>query len=244
MDKKVEEFSRVKEIGFMGKVTASLSHEIKNTLAIINESVGLMGDLLGRDAPDDWPQYSRLATLLTTIEEQIQRSADIVKRLNQFAHSMDKSLVDIDLNEFVQEITTLAQRFARLRGVQLEVEAAPEPLVIHSNPFRVQYVIFGFIERALWRCSANQTKVTLTCSSLDDMAQVMVTDQGSPEGDWLRKQLAAASSPTDIPGGEEDPELTILALTMAELGGSVEIEEVGKTGNKVILSFPPNIPEM
>jgi hypothetical protein len=30
---------------------------------------------------------------------------------------------------------------------------------------------------------------------------------------------------------------------MAELGGSVEIEEVGKTGNKVILSFPPKIPE-
>ena len=45
MPEKVNELSRVKEIGFMGKVTASLSHEIKNTLAIINESVGLMGDL-------------------------------------------------------------------------------------------------------------------------------------------------------------------------------------------------------
>ena len=46
MQKKFEELYRVKEIGFMGKVTASLSHEIKNTLAIINESAGLMGDLL------------------------------------------------------------------------------------------------------------------------------------------------------------------------------------------------------
>ena len=53
MLKENEDLSRVEEIAFMGKVTASLSHEIKNTLAIINESVGLMGDLLGKDAPGD-----------------------------------------------------------------------------------------------------------------------------------------------------------------------------------------------
>ncbi|MCG6918785.1 MAG: hypothetical protein LJE89_14720 [Deltaproteobacteria bacterium] len=238
MTKKVEQLIRAKEIGFMGKVTASLSHEIKNTLAIINESVGLMGDLLGKDAPKDWPPYSRLTNLLVSIEEQIQRSAAIVKRLNQFAHSMDKPLVDLDLHELVRQITTLAQRFARLRGVQLEVETAPESLMIHGDPFRIQYVIFGFIERALWRCSPNQTKVTLVCSPSEDMAQVIVKDQGSPEGDWLREQIAAALSPTGISPGEQDPELAILALTMAELGGSVEIEEVGKNGNKVILSFP------
>ena len=84
MHKKVEELSRVKEIGFMGKVAASLSHEIKNTLAIINESVGLMGDLLQKDTPDDWPPYARLNDLMASIEEQVQRSAAIVKRLKNF----------------------------------------------------------------------------------------------------------------------------------------------------------------
>ena len=239
-----QQLSRVKELAFMGKINASLSHEIKNTLAIINESVGLMGDLLDKEPPADWQAYPRLKSIIASVGGQVQRSSAIVKRLNRFAHSMDKPLADLDLNELVQEITTLAQRFARLTGVKLEVEAAPESLVIHSDPFRVQYVIFGFIERALWRCSPNQTKVTVACSPSEEMAQVIVTDQGSPEGDWLRKQIGAALSPTAISGGEEDPELAIRALTMARLGGSVEIEEVGKSGNKVILSFPPKIPEM
>jgi hypothetical protein len=75
------------------------------------------------------------------------------------------------------------------------------------------------------------------------MAQVIVTDQGSPEGDWLRKQIAAALSPAGISGEEEDPELGVLALTMAELGGFIEAEELGKTGNRIILSFPAKIPE-
>ncbi len=68
--------SKTEEIGFMGKVAASLSHEIKNTLAVINESAGLMGDLLRKDAPEDWPSYSRFNDLLASIEEQVQRSAD------------------------------------------------------------------------------------------------------------------------------------------------------------------------
>ena len=67
MDKKVEELCRVKEIGFMGKVSASLSHEIKNTLAIINESVGLMGDLLRKEGSDDLPQYSRVNILIASL---------------------------------------------------------------------------------------------------------------------------------------------------------------------------------
>jgi phosphoglycerate-specific signal transduction histidine kinase len=244
MHKKVAELTRVKEIGFMGKVTASLSHEIKNTLAIINESVGLMGDLLRQDTPDDWTHSRRLTELLVSVEEQVQRSADIVKRLNHFSHSMDKHLTDLDLNALVQEITTLAQRFARLRGVQLVTQLASEPLVIHSDPFRIQYVIFGFMERGIWRCSPNQTIVTVACARSEHMAQVIITDQGSPEGDWLRKQLAVALSSTDVSGEEADPELAVLALAMAELGGSVEINEVGKTGNKAILSFPPKMPEM
>lgn len=240
---KFKQLSRVKELAFVGKVAAGLSHEIKNTLAIINESVGLMGDLLSKEPPDNWQAYPRLKSIIPSIEEQVQRSAVIVKRLNRFAHSTDKPVTSLDLNELVQEITTLAQRFARLLGVGLEAQPAPEPLQIAGDPFRIQYVIFGFIERGLWRCSPNQTKVTLACARSEDMAQVIVTDQGSPEGDWLRKQIAAALSPAGISGEEEDPELGILALTMAELGGSVEVEEVSQTGNKVILAFPAKIPE-
>lgn len=242
MEAKFERLSRVKKLGFMGKVAASLSHEIKNTLAIINESVGLMGDLLEKDAPADWRAYPRLKSIMPTIEEQVQRSALIVKRLNRFAHSMDKPVTTVDLNELVQEITALAQRFARLRGVELEVEPAPEPLQIISDPFRIQYVVFGFIERGVWRCSPNQSKVRLVCRRAEDNSHIIISDEGSAEGDWLRKRISAALSHAS-PSAEEDVELDLLALTMADLGGSIEVEDLGKTGNRVILSFPAKIAE-
>ena len=234
MPEKVKELSRVKEIGFMGKVTASLSHEIKNTLAIINESVGLMGDLLRKDAPDDWPPYSRLTTLLASVEEQVQRSAAIVKRLNQFAHSMDKSLVDLDLNETVRQTVILAQRFAALRRVNLETELDAKPLHLLSDPFRLLYVIFGFIERAI-NCSPKEAAVRVKTERSGEMFQVTVTDQGTVEAGKIRVLLSASPS-AEAEQGESD--LALLAQTTEALGGTIAAEQGDGGLNKVVLSFP------
>ena len=238
MEKRVEEFSRVKEIGFMGKVTASLSHEIKNTLAIINESVGLMGDLLRKDAPNDWPQYSRLTNLMASIEEQVQRSAAIVKRLNQFAHSMDKSLVDLDLNETVRQTVMLAQRFATLRRVNLATQLDSKPLHLQSDPFRLLYVIFGFIERAI-NCSPREAEVTVKTERSGEEFQVTVTDQGPVEAGKIGA-LVSASPSAEAEQGKSD--LALLAQTLKGLGGTIAAEQGDEGLNKVVLSFPAGMP--
>jgi len=240
MPTEVEEFSRVKEIGFMGKVTASLSHEIKNTLAIINESVGLMGDLLRQDAPDDWPLYPRLTNLLASIEDQVQRSADVVRRLNQFAHSMDKSFVELDLNETVRQTVTLAQRFATLRRVNLGTQLESKPLPLQGDPFRLLYVVFGFIERAI-NCSPREAEVKVKTERSGEMLQVTVTDQGTAEADKIRALVSGSPS---AEGEQGESDLAILAQTTKALGGTIAAEQ-GEGGlNKVILSFPAPMPEI
>ena len=238
MVEKAQELSRVKEIAFMGKVSASLSHEIKNTLAIINESVGLMGDLLQKDGSEDWPPYARWTSLLASIEEQVQRSAEIVKRLNQFAHSMDKPLVELDLNETVRQTIVLIKRLATLRRVNLETQLESEPLHLQSDPFRLLYVIFGLIERAI-SCSPREAQVKVKTERSGEMFRVIVADQGTIEADNLRA-LVSTSPSTEGEQGESD--LAILAQTIEALGGSIAAEQGDGGLNKVILSFPASMP--
>jgi C4-dicarboxylate-specific signal transduction histidine kinase len=240
MHKEDADLSRVKEIGFMGKVTASLSHEIKNTLAIINESAGLLGDLLRKDAPEDWPFYSRFSDLLASIEEQVQRSADIVKRLNQFAHSMDKPLADLDLNETVRQTVILAQRFATLRRVTLDTQLASKPLHLQSDPFRLLYVIFGFIERAI-NCSPKEAQVTVETERSGEMFEVTVIDRGTVDADQIKTRVSASPS---AEGEEGESDLAILVQTMKALGGTIAAEQAAETGNTIVLAFPERLPEM
>jgi signal transduction histidine kinase len=101
---------------FFGTMSASISHEIKNALAIINENAGLLEDyalLAEKGRPID-PE--RLKVLAGQVMKQIKRADNLVKRMNRFAHSADEPLKNIDLGETLELITAIAQRVASMRG--------------------------------------------------------------------------------------------------------------------------------
>jgi phosphoglycerate-specific signal transduction histidine kinase len=236
MKPNTEDLVKARHLAFVGSVTASLSHEIKNTLAIISETSGLMVDLLDYSAPPpEWEPYPRLKTLLASIAEQVERSGIIIKRLNRFAHSMDEQLVDLELNGLLVEITNLAQRFARLREVHLETSLAGESLNIRSDPFQVQQVVFRIIEGGL-NVAPKNTTVTVASMRDGGVARVVITDEAQPRAGWLMKQVSAQ----DLTETEEqgDIDIAVLGVIMANLGGTIEAEDMLPQGNKVILTFP------
>jgi hypothetical protein len=129
---------------FFGKMSASISHEIKNVMAIINENAGLLEDLTvmaEKGVPID-PQ--RLRTQADRIMKQIRRGDEIVKGMNRFAHSVDERLRQTDLNDTLALVCTLSGRFASMRGVRLELEPSASQIPIVTNPF--------FLENLLWLC--------------------------------------------------------------------------------------------
>lgn len=107
---------KAKELAFFGKIAASVTHELRNVLAVINESNGLMADYLAmmREAP--FPHREKFQRSVQKIEEQVRRGVEITSRFNRFAHSMDHAYADIDLNAIATQTVSLAQRLAALRN--------------------------------------------------------------------------------------------------------------------------------
>ena len=65
---------------FSGSMTASISHELKNVLAIVNENGGLLGDLAMLVAKGRPLDPERLKTISGNIHRQVQRADVIIKR--------------------------------------------------------------------------------------------------------------------------------------------------------------------
>jgi len=241
MKETLESFIRKKQIAFVGKVTASISHEIKNTLAIIQESAGLIGDLLDHSpSPVEWPAYSRLKDIITTIEEQVQRSGFIVKRLNQFAHSMDNPVASLELNDLLLEIIHLAERFARLKGVRMEASLSSKPIHIHSDPLRIQHVVMSFIEGSL-KDSKEGAMVTVSSDWSEGVGRVIITDEAPPRAKSIMEQISTPISPFMKSEEQSEQELALVGQIVRELGGSIVAEEQEESGNRIILSFPPKM---
>jgi signal transduction histidine kinase len=161
-------------LAFFGRITASLSHELKNVLATINEYSGLLDDLALASEKGRPLKAERLRSVCGKIAHQIQRGEGLIQRLNRFSHSVDEPLKTVELPALLGDICDLCDRFARLRQVTLEREIPTSPLVCTLDPFALQFVIQLLIDVAL-RSSPAQDRVTV---SLGPGVRIAVTAAG------------------------------------------------------------------
>jgi len=129
---------------FFGKMTASISHEIKNVLAIINENAGLLEDLalMADGGAEIEPQ--RLQNMSRAVMKQVSRADGIMKNMNRLAHSVDESIKSIDLNDLLELLAALSNRFASTRAVGIQLKRNESPLKLRTAPF--------FLMNLLWLC--------------------------------------------------------------------------------------------
>jgi len=146
---------------FFGQITASISHEIKNCLAIMNENAGLLQDLIimgQRGTPLDPERINRIAG---KINGQVQRADSVVKHLNRFAHSTDDLEKSMDLMEALSLTIALNRRLAVNRGVELNLTDPEEVCVVSANPFLFQYLISRGLDVLIETGSAKRIDIML-----------------------------------------------------------------------------------
>jgi len=205
-----------KEIEFFGKITAASTHEMKNVLAIIKETSGLMEDLMTLSPETPMTLREKFQNTLSVIASQIKRGAEISDRLNRFAHSTDVPVANIDLYTAAEQITALAQRFARLKQVDLKLDPPALPMTVAVRPVRLLMTLFGCIECCLNRLPAGAHvrvatreknsgfEISFICqgdfSCLPDLSQGIATDSR-----WTDLKQMAASLGGAIELGAADP---------------------------------------
>lgn len=113
---------------FMGRLTAGATHELRNVLAIVKESAGLVEDLLAAGGPAGY----RVPVALGRIEAQVGRGAALLTSLNRVAHGLDRPREAVSLGEAVGHAALLCQRFARQRSRGLEAKPGGDATVTAS----------------------------------------------------------------------------------------------------------------
>jgi len=110
---------------FIARVTAGATHELRNYLAIVKESAGLVGDLLQATA-ERGPAPEKMEWALDRIQLQVRRGTDLTDALNRVMHGLDHPTETVALGAAVGHATLLAQRFARRSQCRLRSEEGSE----------------------------------------------------------------------------------------------------------------------
>jgi signal transduction histidine kinase len=129
------------DLAFFGKVNASISHELKNILAIISEAAGLLQDLTEIAAKGQKIELEMLKTCSQDIIEEIQRGFATIKQMNKFAHSVDEPVKKVQLAETVDLMIALAKFLSFASNIQFDPVPEDAPVVL-TRPFRLQNLIY------------------------------------------------------------------------------------------------------
>lgn len=131
---------------FFGQVSASISHEIKNVLAVINENAGLLEDLVLMAEKGASPDVERLGRLAETVGRQVRRADGILKMMNRFAHSADLAQEPVDLYETAVFVTDLCGRMISMGHQTVTVVPPVEPVNVGTHRFYLQHLLWTCIQ--------------------------------------------------------------------------------------------------
>ncbi|MFC2085032.1 hypothetical protein ACFLS9_08250 [Bacteroidota bacterium] len=171
---------REKEIAFIGRITAGVTHEIKNVLASINELAGLMEDLLLMSKDDSFPHKEKFQKVLPRITEQVKRGNNITGQLNKFSHLTDETTSLVDLNEIAEHIIFLTSRFARNKNITLINHPAGVNISFTINPFHLELCLYNCIKYFLEKIDSGG-KINIRPNLNNNSALIEVFYEGDSE---------------------------------------------------------------
>lgn len=202
------------KLGFFGAVAASLSHELKNVLATINEFAGLLEDLSLAAAKERPLPPERLQRSCERIKNQVGRGSTLIQRLNRFSHSVDEPVAVVRVAEVVGEICDICERFANLAKVRMERDIAEEGATRELDPFALQHAIYLAIRAAL---SAASERRELTVG-------------------WDGARVLVASADPIGEAGERLLQGELMRALSAEIGVTPALEP-HQGGERLVLAF-------
>jgi two-component system, NtrC family, sensor kinase len=168
---------QTEKLSSLGRLSASIAHEINNPLAGILTTAKLLIRTIGNGPAD--PQSTWMVRQLALVQREAERCTAIVRNLLGFARERPMTLTDVDVNVAIEEALFLVQNQFALQNIVLERDLAPVPPV-RADFGQVRQAFANIIINA---CDAMPKGGTLRVRSrmlgAEGVVEVVVGDTGT-----------------------------------------------------------------
>lgn len=165
-----EEIFRAEKLHMLGELTASIAHEIRNPLTVVN---GFLQLLLEND--DRIGEEKRHMYLQMGIDE-LNRAEKIIANYLSFARPQLESVERIDMAERIHHAASIITSFALLRNVQIEKQAE-DGLHVSADPEKISQVLMNLLKNGIEAMPEGGT-LTIRASRSADRVVVTIRDTG------------------------------------------------------------------
>jgi two-component system, LuxR family, sensor kinase FixL len=178
------ELLHISRLSEMGQMASALAHELNQPLAAINNYLAGAERLMQRG------DLERTTQAFGKAVEQVDRAAQIIRRLREFVSKGDTERRVESLPKIIDEASALALVGARSQGVKAEITLDPAAETAFVDKIQVQQVLVNLVRNAVEAMSASTRRhLTLATRRTGDMIEVKVVDTGPGIADHIKARL-------------------------------------------------------
>ncbi len=142
-------------------ISAIMTHETRNILAIINESAGFLEDLVLMAGEDGAVPVKNVGSMSVNIVTQVSRANSLMKDYNTFAHSGDETYGEVELYDLMTLVVTLIRRKAAQKSIKVVVGEGGERL--YTKPFVLESLVYFCLIKMYEDAASESTIETEIC---------------------------------------------------------------------------------
>ena len=220
----------------IGRMAASVAHEINNPLAIIGEKAGLVKDLFTFK-----PQYApdpKLNGLIDSILASVQRAGRITKRLLTFARNLVAKTEQVDMAETINEIISFVERDAAYRNIDISTDIGPGLETLCMDRGKFQQVILNIVNNAFAAMSSGGHLRLIAHREGQARIRLDICDDGCGISNEDIQRIFEPFFSTKKGMGGTGLGLSITYSLIQELGGTIEVKSTVGKGTCFTLTLP------
>jgi two-component system NtrC family sensor kinase len=174
-----EQIVQTEKLASLGKLAATIAHEINNPLAAVLTYIRLMIKLKDRNkfSPERSADISRY---LATMESETARCGEIVKNLLAFSRQSEITIKSTRITDVIEKALVLITNDLEIKGIQLRKNIAPDLPNVQCDFQQIQQALLNFLYNASDAMPDGGT-LTVTANRKaenDRFLDVMVSDTG------------------------------------------------------------------
>ncbi|MFW5722127.1 MAG: sensor histidine kinase [Desulfohalobiaceae bacterium] len=221
------ELHQNERLASMGRMVASIAHEIRNPLGIIRSSA----ELLHKKARKENDPNQRL---LKAIHDESKRLSRTVNDFLDYARPRQPKKDAVDLNRTLENVCVFLEQELQLGEVKVE-RRMPEKLTVQGDKDLLYRVFYNLMVNAIQAVQGPGT-IIVAGSEGPDAVEVSISDTGPGfDPDLLDKYLEPFYTRKETGTGLG---LAIVRNIVESHGGSVQLGSADGRGAKVRLIFP------
>jgi C4-dicarboxylate-specific signal transduction histidine kinase len=222
------------KLAAIGKLAASVAHEINNPLGIIAAASEDLRRQLGQAGQPDRDEVGRS---LEIVRSQIQRCKRIVDALLNYSRRRPSTPEMTDLRRFLDETLDLVRHRARKEGKSLTLDVAEPAPAAAIMQTQLQQALINLLDNAL-DATAPHAAITVGAGQIDHGIAVWVENQGEPIPTDVQEAIFEPFFTTKPPGRGAGMGLAIAANFIRAQGGRLRYEDIPDGGARFVIELP------